>query len=92
MSTANPASTPMLVFAKLSKDTGELLQDAYEYQSIVGALLFLRHLVGTINHGLVVAPTVTGFNVVAFADADWATSADDRKSILGYCVFIGDIL
>ncbi|KAE8719380.1 hypothetical protein F3Y22_tig00109971pilonHSYRG00141 [Hibiscus syriacus] len=89
ISTVNPASTPMFASAKLSHDTGTLLLDAYEYRSIVGALLYL---VGTINHGLVIAPAVAGFNIVAFADADWAASADDRKSISGYCVYVGDNL
>ncbi|XP_038999668.1 uncharacterized mitochondrial protein AtMg00810-like [Hibiscus syriacus] len=125
MNTANPTSTPMLVSAKLSQDKGVLLEDAYKYRSIVGALLYvchtrtditfsvnkasqymyaprqehlvavkriLRYLVGTINHGLVIAPAVAGFNVVTFADADWVASKDDRKSVSDYCVFVCDNL
>ncbi|KAE8712647.1 hypothetical protein F3Y22_tig00110239pilonHSYRG00255 [Hibiscus syriacus] len=52
MSIANPASSPMLVSSKLNQGAGVLLQNAYEYRSIVG----------TINHGLVIAHAVAGFN------------------------------
>ncbi|KAE8706337.1 ACT domain-containing protein ACR1 [Hibiscus syriacus] len=110
---------------KVKRCGGLLLQNAYEYRSIIGALIYechtrpdiafsvnkvvqymhdprqehlvvvkriLRYLVGTINHGLVIAPAVVGFNVIAFTDVDWATNTDDRKSISGYCVFVGDNL
>ncbi|KAE8683492.1 hypothetical protein F3Y22_tig00111207pilonHSYRG00167 [Hibiscus syriacus] len=78
------------------KDLGDLhyflgIEDAYEYRSIVVKRI-LRYLVGIINHGLVIAPAVVGFNVVAFADTDWAANIDDRKSVSGYCAFVGDNL
>jgi len=34
----------------------------------------------------------TDLDIVGFSDADWATSIDDRKSIAGQCVFLGDTL
>ncbi|KAE8731097.1 putative E3 ubiquitin-protein ligase XBAT35 [Hibiscus syriacus] len=121
MHNAEVVSTPMLVTSRLAQDDGELLSDAYEYRSIVGALLYafhirpgisfsvnkvtqymhaprhehfvvvkriLRYLVGTLNHGLVIAPAVTCMHVVAFVDAN----IDDRKSITGNCIFVGDNL
>ena len=29
------------------------------------------------------------YSVVAFSDFDWATDLDDRKSVLGYCIYVG---
>ncbi|KAL5569742.1 hypothetical protein UlMin_026317 [Ulmus minor] len=50
-----------------------------------------RYLKGTIYHGLHIQNneklTLTGFS-----DADWASCPDDRRSITGYCVYIGDTL
>ncbi|KAE8701726.1 Proteasome subunit alpha type-6 [Hibiscus syriacus] len=74
------------------KDLGDLhyfpgIEDAYEYRSIIVKRI-LRYLVGIINHGLVIAPAVVGFNIAAFADADWTANTNDRKSVSGYCVFV----
>ncbi|XP_062120374.1 uncharacterized mitochondrial protein AtMg00810-like [Humulus lupulus] len=51
----------------------------------------LRYLKGTMKYGIHIAPcdrlTLTGFS-----DADWACCPDDRRSVAGYCVFLGDSL
>lgn len=48
----------------------------------------LRYLKGTMDHGLFLhRPTHLGIH--GFADADWASDPDDRKSTSGFCVFFG---
>lgn len=46
----------------------------------------LRYIKGTISHGLQAAAK---FSLECYADADWASSVQDRKSTSGYCVFLG---
>ncbi|KAE8661079.1 Soluble inorganic pyrophosphatase [Hibiscus syriacus] len=84
MSTANPASTPMLASVKLSHDTGTLLPDVYEYRSIVGALLYAYHA----------RPDIT-FSVNKAAQYMHAPRLEHLaavKRILSYCVYVGDNL
>lgn len=50
-----------------------------------------RYLQGTIDHCLHIKPS-TGLDITWFSDADWATSINDRKSIAGHCVFLGETL
>ncbi|XP_026384872.1 uncharacterized protein LOC113280467 [Papaver somniferum] len=51
----------------------------------------LRYLQGTLDHGLFLsATTLTG--LTAYSDADWAGCPDSRRSISGYCIFLGDNL
>ena len=51
----------------------------------------LRYLKGTIQYGL----TIKGgkdLNITGFTDSDWAADPDDRRSVTGYCIYIGDNL
>lgn len=48
----------------------------------------LRYLAGTLDHGLKLY-ALEKLNMSAFADADWAADRDDRKSVSGYCVYLG---
>lgn len=48
----------------------------------------IRYLKGTINDGLVLESCKI-LNINGYADADWATCHDDRKSTTGYCIFLG---
>lgn len=48
----------------------------------------LRYLKGTTNQGLTLQSCKT-LNINGYADADWATDYDDRKSTSGYCIFLG---
>jgi hypothetical protein len=50
----------------------------------------LRYLHGTPDHGLYY--TKSNIQVNAFCDSDWAGCPDDRRSITGFAVFLGDCL
>ncbi|PKU64452.1 Retrovirus-related Pol polyprotein from transposon TNT 1-94 [Dendrobium catenatum] len=61
-----------------------LLQHAYLLKRL------LRYIKGTINFGI----PITKSNLVlhSFSDADWAGDPDTRKSISGFCSFLGSSL
>ncbi|KAE8733833.1 Zinc finger protein MAGPIE [Hibiscus syriacus] len=69
------APTPMVVSHKLTCDAGKPLADA----------LII------VDHGLVFQSSsfYEACYVTAFADADWASNVDDRRSVYGSCVFLG---
>lgn len=48
----------------------------------------LRYLKGTLYSGLHFIP-VSNFQLQGFADADFASSLDDRRSTTGYCIMLG---
>ena len=50
----------------------------------------LRYVKATISHGLLMRPDTRSSGLLsAFSDADWAGSADDRRSTGGYAIFYG---
>lgn len=48
----------------------------------------LHYLKETISHGLLIS-RATSQQLMAFLDADWAGSVDDRKSTGGFAIFLG---
>ncbi|CAJ2661706.1 unnamed protein product [Trifolium pratense] len=54
----------------------------------------LRYLKGTLNHGLLLQPSLSSppFSLRAYSDADWATDQDDRRSTSGSCIYFGSNL
>jgi hypothetical protein len=51
----------------------------------------LRYLHRTIHHGIRISATPST-ELKVYSDADWARCQDTRRSISGYCVFLGDSL
>ncbi|KAM7489808.1 hypothetical protein LguiB_027292 [Lonicera macranthoides] len=51
----------------------------------------LRYLKGTVFHGLHYS-SKSSLVLRAYSDADWAGDPTDRRSITGYCFFLGDSL
>ncbi|KAK8560971.1 hypothetical protein V6N13_026406 [Hibiscus sabdariffa] len=48
----------------------------------------LRYLQGTIDFGLRFSPT-TRLDITVFANANWGSDVDDRRSTTGFCLFFG---
>ena len=51
----------------------------------------VRYLQGTPTRGLFF-PVDSPIHLVAYSDADWAGCSDTRRSITGWCMFIGNSL
>ncbi|KAL2240968.1 UNVERIFIED_CONTAM: Retrovirus-related Pol polyprotein from transposon RE1 [Sesamum indicum] len=55
------------------------------------ALHLVRYLAGCPDLGLFI-PTTASSVLTAYCDADWASCVDTRRSLTGYCIFLGDAL
>ncbi|KZV35220.1 hypothetical protein F511_43559 [Dorcoceras hygrometricum] len=53
------------------------------------ALNILRYVKGTIGQGLFYGSN-SDLRLKFFSDADWGACLDTRKSVTGYCVFLGE--
>ncbi|KAJ6937342.1 hypothetical protein NC652_011864 [Populus alba x Populus x berolinensis] len=51
----------------------------------------IRYLLGSSNRGLFY-PAGSPLSLVAYSDADWAGCPDTRRSVTGWCMFLGDSL
>ncbi|KAL2230511.1 UNVERIFIED_CONTAM: Retrovirus-related Pol polyprotein from transposon RE2 [Sesamum indicum] len=55
------------------------------------ALHLVKYLKGTQDRGIFFAAD-DDFNLSAYCDADWASCKDTRRSLTGFCVFLGNSL
>ncbi|XP_062120018.1 uncharacterized mitochondrial protein AtMg00810-like [Humulus lupulus] len=93
---------------KMTSIGSDPLPEPYIYRSIVGVLQYvtstrpeisyaktfkkiLRYLKGTLDYGLTLTKP-SHLNITGFADADWTSGPDDRRSISGFCIYLGDNL
>uniref|UniRef100_A0A803QCY3 Integrase catalytic domain-containing protein n=1 Tax=Cannabis sativa TaxID=3483 RepID=A0A803QCY3_CANSA len=72
--------TPAIAGKPMSQNDGEPLRDITTYKSIIGRLQYLCHTRPDIAYA------------VNKLNTDWACCPDDRKSVAGYCVYLGNTL
>lgn len=68
-----------------------LFMHAPRTSHLQAAKRIFRHLIGTIDHGLLLRLDDTS-KLQVYSDADWARCPDTRRSTSGYCVFLGSNL
>ncbi|KAL0358031.1 UNVERIFIED_CONTAM: Retrovirus-related Pol polyprotein from transposon TNT 1-94 [Sesamum calycinum] len=99
MMDAKPTSTPFPPSIKLTDDAGSLLPAPDKFRRLVGRLLYLGFtrpdisfsLKSTSSLGLFFASN-SPLHLSAYSDAAWASCLDSRRSITGFCVFLGSSL
>lgn len=52
----------------------------------------LRYVRGTTSHGLHLRDTTSTPMIIAYSDADWVGCPDTRRSMSGYCIYLGNAL
>ena len=50
--------------------------------------ILIRYMKGALSYGLLFKPSQV-MALEGYADADWASNIDDRKSVSGICMFLG---
>ncbi|CAA7045653.1 unnamed protein product [Microthlaspi erraticum] len=97
-----PSSVPMDPTVKLTKDSGTALSDPTSYRALsvhafptdvhlAAAHKILRYLKNNTDQGLFYSAS-SPICLNAFSDADWGTDTESRRSITGYCVYLGKSL
>ncbi|KAL0419113.1 UNVERIFIED_CONTAM: Retrovirus-related Pol polyprotein from transposon RE2 [Sesamum radiatum] len=77
MTHATPILTPLPPGLKLSKDSGAHLQEPDQFRCLIGRLFYLAS---------------NSLKLSVYTDVDWGACVDSRRSVTGYCVFLGPSL
>ncbi|GKA85766.1 retrovirus-related pol polyprotein from transposon TNT 1-94 [Tanacetum coccineum] len=85
---AKPNSSPLPTNLKLSLEKGVPLSD---HDVLEASIHLLKYLKGSSSKGLFY-PIQPHLKVTGFSDADWASCLMTRKSLIGYCIFLGHSL
>ncbi|PKU60592.1 Retrovirus-related Pol polyprotein from transposon TNT 1-94 [Dendrobium catenatum] len=59
----------------------------YHFQLLKRLLWYIK---GSLNYGLPISPG--NLSLRTYADADWASDSSDRKSVSGFCTYLGNTL
>ncbi|XP_075083125.1 uncharacterized protein LOC142166962 [Nicotiana tabacum] len=81
---------PLAINEKRKASVGMPLTKPEEYRCLV-ALHLLRYLKGSFVFGLFFSNS-SDLSLKVYCDSDWASCADSRRSVTGFCVFLGDSL
>ncbi|XP_026453282.1 uncharacterized protein LOC113354016 [Papaver somniferum] len=98
--------TPLEVNVKYNSTDGKILSNPTLYRQLVGSLNYLTITRPDISHAVHVvsqfmsAPRSTHYAVVlrilrylkGYSNSDWAGDVTDRRSTVGYCMFLGNSL
>ncbi|KAL2243082.1 UNVERIFIED_CONTAM: Retrovirus-related Pol polyprotein from transposon RE1 [Sesamum indicum] len=101
-----PASTPLPLGLTLSSQSSPSLDDPEPFRRLVGRLLYLGFTRPDISYAaqqlsqfvhapcqvVRFIPASASSTLTAYCDADWANCVDTRRSLTGYCIFLGDAL
>ncbi|XP_022155144.1 uncharacterized protein LOC111022285 [Momordica charantia] len=88
---ASQHSTPMATSTSATPSDNDLV-DATEYRSIVGSFQYLTLTRPDITFAIMVSLSINIYsspNLYAFCDADWGGCLDTRRSMTGFCIFLG---
>ncbi|GKF98370.1 hypothetical protein Tco_0297153, partial [Tanacetum coccineum] len=100
---AKPVDIPFLentVLSHVETDKDTFLNNFTSYQKLVWKLIYVTHTRPDINyvvhclsqnmHSPLQFDKCFDLKLRAYADADWAKYPKTRKSVTGYCVFLGN--
>ena len=74
-----------------SVQTLSQFMDHPTYQHLAATFKVLKYLKGTPGQAIFF-PSNNSLNLIAYCDSDWASCPDTRRSVTGFCVFLGSSL
>ncbi|GJU21563.1 ribonuclease H-like domain-containing protein, partial [Tanacetum coccineum] len=87
----NPSRTPVDTESKLGPE-GVPVHDPTLYRSLAGGLQYLTFTRPDLSYAIQQLYASATTSLVGYTDADWAGCPSTRRSISGYCVFLGNNL